>query len=117
MDLEASEREKSLFPSSDESIDQRRQDHRRAVLWPAGLKIAGKPEIGCFVLDLSSGGALVRAKKPVAVGTYGKLRSQRFGREVEVIWSAGDFLGLRFTERAESLVKKFTPPDPSESSL
>ncbi len=89
---------------------QRPREARRAVLWPAGLKIVGKPEIRCVVIDLSSGGAKVRVDKPVAEGTLVKLRSQRFTRDARVVWSTDGLVGLQFVESNEHLMKTLDGP-------
>lgn len=93
-----------------EAGNQRPREARRAVLWPASLKVVGKPEIRCVVIDLSSGGAKVRTDKPVAEGTLVKLRSQRFTRDARIAWTADGLVGLQFVESSEHLMKTLDAP-------
>ena len=102
--------DKSGSPLLATPSSQQPREARRAVLWPAGLKVVGKPEIRCVVIDLSSGGAKVRVDKPVAEGTLVKLRSQRFTRDARVAWSAGGLVGLQFVENSEHLMKTLDAP-------
>ena len=104
------DQENSESPSLATPDGQRRREARRAVLWPAGIKIVGKPEIRCVVIDLSSGGAKVRVDKPIAEGMLVKLRSQRFTRDAKVVWSAGGVIGLQFVESNEHLMKTLDAP-------
>lgn len=76
----------------------RRQQRRQSVLWRARLMIAGERDVRCYVFDLATGGAKLRVERPVALGTLVKLSSARVVRQGHVVWSAGDCIGLRFTE-------------------
>ena len=80
----------------------RREERRRSVLWTARLLISGERDVRCCVFDLTRGGAKLRVERPVALGTLVKLSSPRVVRAGHVVWSAGDCIGLRFTEAARA---------------
>jgi hypothetical protein len=80
----------------------RREERRRSVLWTARLLITGERDVRCCVFDLTRGGAKLRVERPVALGTVVKLSSPRVVRAAHVVWSAGDCIGLRFTEAARA---------------
>lgn len=81
---------------------ERREERRRSVLWTARLMITGQRDVRCYVFDLATGGAKLRIERPVAPGTLVKLISPRIVRQGYVVWSAGDSIGLRFTEAARA---------------
>ncbi|HEV2549029.1 MAG TPA: PilZ domain-containing protein [Stellaceae bacterium] len=85
-------------PASQPQGGDRRVQQRRSVLWKARLMIAGERDVRCYVFDLAGGGAKLRVERPVVLGTFAKLSSPRVVREGHVVWSAGDCIGLRFTE-------------------
>jgi hypothetical protein len=107
----------TAFPSSNAAMTTPPQapaaierDPRRAVLWRAGLKIAGRPEMRCVVVDFSSSGAKVQINRQLPVGAMVKLRSQRFTREAQIVWTRGDEVGLAFSEADQSLMKALDAP-------
>ena len=102
----------SSAAASQPQARERRAQRRRSVLWTARLMITGQRDVRCYILDLAAGGAKLRAERPVAPGTLVKLSSPRIVRQGYVAWSAGDSIGLRFTEAARAASAAF-PSAPS----
>jgi len=93
--------------ASQPQVGERREQRRRSVLLTARLMITGERDVRCYVFDLASGGAKLRVERPVALGTFVKLSSPRVVRESCVVWSAGDYIGLRFTKAARGAPAAF----------
>jgi hypothetical protein len=97
----------SSAAASPPQAGERREQRRRSVLWTARLMITGERDVRCYVFDLASGGAKLRVERPVALGTLVKLNSPRVVRAGQVVWSAGDCIGLRFTDAARATPAPF----------
>jgi hypothetical protein len=84
--------------------DERRKHKRKPVLWSA--RIEARDEIvPCIILDLSLGGAKLKGQAASArTRDRVMLVIDRFGAiPAEVVWSRSGHMGLRFTERPESV--------------
>lgn len=78
----------------------RRRFPRTAVLWPGKIAADGT-EGRCLVLNLSAGGAKVRAGEERSLGDEITVTVGRFGDFCgKVVWKARDILGIRFTTDA-----------------
>jgi hypothetical protein len=80
----------------------RRRHKRKPVLWSARIEGRGAPS-ECIILDLSLGGAKIRASGPqVPTHQHVTLVIDRFGAiRAEVAWSRMGHMGLRFTDSPE----------------
>ena len=92
-------------------IERRR--HRRTSVLLRGSFRRGKEVIDCLITDLSSGGARLRPTQPLAGAAVGTLETARLGLiPGEVIWVAGDSVGVRFLDRPNrvgELIRKAMP--------
>jgi len=83
----------------------RRKFERVTVLW-SGTLVCGSHSIDCLIVNVSSGGALVRIETPDRCGKKVVLRSPRFGELAgEVTWRQGKELGIEFQEAPEAVAK------------
>ena len=85
---------------------ERRGQKRRAVLWPAALKV-GEHEFRCQIWNFSLGGARVRVDVPLRDGadTSLQLKGKRpiAGR---VVWAGDKDVGIEFDLSPASVVER-----------
>lgn len=82
---------------------ERRQHKRKPVLWAARVE-SHEGTCDCIILDLSLGGAKVRAGAKVAANQVVTLVIDRFGAlRAEVVWSRSSRLGLRFVDAPDHI--------------
>lgn len=80
-----------------------RSKARISVLWDAEI-IASGGATPCEILNISQGGARLKAHQPIPVGSTVQLLCSRFGvLEGRVTWSNQGELGVQFVEPAENL--------------
>lgn len=79
-------------------IPRRRSRARYKVDWPA-VALFGWVRIPCEVVDVSRGGAKVRASAEVPAHSPVTLLCEKFGSlEGCLIWRRGDLAGIQFTD-------------------
>ncbi len=88
---------------------ERPAEHRRfertTVLWSGDL-IYREQSVGCIIVNISAGGAMVRSDDPAFVMTPVVLRNSRIGElTAEVMWRRGDELGLKFVDNPETVAE------------
>ncbi len=81
---------------------ERPAEHRRfertKVLW-SGHLIYREQSVGCIIVNIAAGGAMVRSDDPAFVMTPVVLRNSRIGElTAEVVWRRDDELGLKFVD-------------------
>lgn len=80
-----------------------RSNARISVLWDAEI-IASGEATPCEILNISSGGARLKAHQPIPVGSDVQLLCSRFGMlEGKVTWSNQGELGVQFLKPADQL--------------
>ncbi len=88
---------------------ERRSEHRRyertTVLW-SGHLVYREQSVGCIIVNISAGGAMVRADDPAFVMSPVVLRNSRIGDLIaEVMWRRDDELGLKFVDDPETVAE------------
>jgi hypothetical protein len=85
------------------SDEERRQHKRKPVLWAARVETRNGPA-DCVILDLSLGGAKLRAPVAVSAKQPVMLVIDRFGAlRAEVVWARRGHMGLRFVDAPEQV--------------
>jgi len=97
---------KTFRPPADKGAG--RMLRRRAVLWPAQIIINGH-SFTCQIRNLSLGGAKVKLAVPLKEGTIVTLDipARDISFRSEVVWQAGDLIGLIFQETPSYIRKCF----------
>ena len=86
-----------------EDLSNRRRHDRATVLWKGQL-VFREQVLACLIVNISSGGAMVRAEDASACPTTVTLRNERIGDlAAEIMWRKGDELGLRFVADQETI--------------
>jgi hypothetical protein len=89
--------------TAQEEISQRRRFERATVLWSGHLAF-GDQVIACLIVNISSGGAMVRTDEAGVCATTVTLSNSRIGElAAEVRWRRHDELGLRFLDDHEAV--------------
>jgi len=88
---------------------ERPSEHRRfertTVLWSGDL-VYREQIVGCIIVNISAGGAMVRSEDPAFVMNPVVLRNPRIGDlTAEVVWRRGDELGLKFVDDPETVAE------------
>ena len=84
-----------------------RQFRRKAVIWGAKIETEDGA-FDCIMLDLSLGGARLRCDHAFTLLKPATLRLDKFGKfPAEVVWTTGNEVGLRFTEKADDVAARF----------
>ena len=88
---------------------ERPTEHRRfertTVLWSGDL-VYREQIVGCIIVNISAGGAMVRLEDPAFVMTPVVLRNPRIGDlTAEVLWRRDDELGLKFLDDPETVAE------------
>ncbi len=84
----------------------RRKLERTAVLWSGSL-VCESQDIDCVIVNVSSGGALVRVENPAACKKSVVLRCPRFGElSGEITWRQDKELGIEFQDSEQVVAKK-----------
>ncbi len=82
-----------------------RRYERTTVLWSGNLVFRDQ-SVGCIIVNISAGGAMVRADDPAFVMTPVVLRNSRIGDlTAEVMWRRDDELGLKFVDDPETVAE------------
>ncbi len=85
--------------------ENRRRFERTTVLWRGRLAF-GEQEVGCVIVNVSSGGAMVRTEEAAHCLPSVILRNERIGElAAEVTWRKNDELGLRFVDDDETVAE------------
>ncbi|HXQ50955.1 MAG TPA: PilZ domain-containing protein [Stellaceae bacterium] len=85
------------------SPEERRTHKRKPVLWAARVETRNGPA-DCIILDLSLGGAKLRAPVEVSANQPVMLVIDRFGAlRAEVVWARKGHMGLRFVDAPETV--------------
>ena len=84
-----------------EQSSETRRFERTTVLW-SGKLIFQEQSVACVIVNISSGGAMVRAEDSGIFVTSVVLRSSRFGDlAAEVVWRQDEEIGLKFVDDPE----------------
>ena len=82
-----------------------RRYERTTVLW-SGHLVYRDQSVGCIIVNISAGGAMVRADDPAFVMSPVVLRNSRIGDLIaEVMWRRDDELGLKFVDDPETVAE------------
>jgi hypothetical protein len=82
---------------------ENRRFERTKVLW-SGHLIYREQSVGCIIVNIAAGGAMVRSDDPAFVMTPVVLRNSRIGDlTAEVVWRRGNELGLKFVDNPETV--------------
>jgi hypothetical protein len=78
-------------------LDRRRSHRHRALMSARIVFRGGYCSIGCLILDISEGGALLQPNDVVMCPKTFQLKP-RFDppRQAEIVWRKGDKIGVRF---------------------
>lgn len=88
-----------------EPADKRHEPARRSVLWPADI-CCGDQVVACEILNISAGGAKVRAKASFQYDLPIILQIDQVNALAgEVIWLNGEDLGIRFHEQPDKVAE------------
>jgi hypothetical protein len=94
-------------PRTDIGWAERRQFRRKAVIW-AGKIETDNGTFDCITLDLSLGGARLRASRSIGLLEPATLILDKFGKfPAEVVWTTPTEIGLQFTESPEQVAARF----------
>jgi len=97
--------------------DNRRQYRRTSSLF-SGTLVVDSRVIKCLVMNLSLGGAQVRADQTVPVGTSVTLTISRFGvLRGKVVRAADKLLGIDFDDDAEMIAELVGEALPSDEAV
>lgn len=84
---------------------ENRRFERTTVLW-SGRLIYREQSVACLIVNISSGGAMVRSEDPAFYATSVVLRNARIGDlAAEVVWRQNDELGLKFADDPETVAE------------
>jgi hypothetical protein len=82
-----------------------RRFERTTVLW-SGELVYREQIVACVIVNISAGGAMVRAEDPAFLMTSVVLRNSRIGDlAAEVLWRQDGELGLKFAEDPETVAE------------
>lgn len=82
-----------------------RRFERTTVLW-SGQLVCREQIVACVIVNISAGGAMVRAEDAAFFATSVVLRNPRIGDlAAEVVWRQNDELGLRFADDSETVAE------------
>lgn len=82
-----------------------RRYERTTVLWSGNL-VYRDQSVACIIVNISAGGAMVRADDPAFVMSPVVLRNSRIGDLIaEVMWRRDDELGLKFVDDPETVAE------------
>ncbi len=82
-----------------------RRFKRTTVLW-SGHLVFREQIVACVIVNISAGGAMVRAEDPAFFMTSVVLRNSRIGDlAAKVVWRQDDELGLRFADDPETVAE------------
>ncbi len=82
-----------------------RRFERTTVLW-SGQLIYREQIVACLIVNISSGGAMVRSEDPAFYATSVVLRNAHIGElAAEVVWRQNDELGLKFADDPETVAE------------
>ncbi len=82
-----------------------RRFERTTVLW-SGELVYREQIVACVIVNISAGGAMVRAEDPAFLMTSVVLRNSRIGElAAEVLWRQDGELGLRFADDPETVAE------------
>ncbi len=82
-----------------------RRFERTTVLW-SGELVYREQIVACVIVNISAGGAMVRAEDPAFLMTSVVLRNSRIGDlAAEVLWRQDGELGLKFAESPETVAE------------
>ena len=82
-----------------------RRFERTTVLW-SGELVYREQVVTCVIVNISAGGAMVRAEDPAFLMTLVVLRNSRIGElAAEVMWRQDGELGLRFADDPETVAE------------
>ncbi len=88
-----------------EKPSEPRRFERTTVLWSGSL-VYREQIVGCIIVNISAGGAMVRSEDPAFVMTPVVLRNPRIGElTAEVLWWREDELGLKFVDDPETVAE------------
>jgi hypothetical protein len=88
-----------------ERPSENRRFERITVLW-SGHLVYRDQSVGCIIVNISAGGAMVRSDDPAFVMTPVVLRNPRIGElTAEVAWRRGNELGLKFVDNPETVAE------------
>jgi len=86
-----------------EKTSETRRFERTTVLW-SGKLVFQEQSVACVIVNISSGGAMVRAEDSGLFVTSLVLHCSRFGDLVaEVVWRQDEEIGLKFADTAETI--------------
>ena len=82
-----------------------RRFDRTTVLW-SGELVYREQIVACVIVNISAGGAMVRAEDTAFFMTTVVLRNSRIGDlAAEVLWRQGDEVGLKFADDPEMVAE------------
>lgn len=82
-----------------------RRFDRTTVLW-SGQLVSREQSVACVIVNISSGGAMVRSEDPAFFATSVVLRNAHTGDlAAEVVWRQNDELGLKFADDPETVAE------------
>ncbi len=82
-----------------------RRFDRTTVLW-SGELVNREQIVACVIVNISAGGAMVRAEDSAFIMTSVVLRNSHIGElAAEVLWRQDDELGLKFAEDPEMVAE------------
>ncbi len=88
-----------------EQHSESRRFERTTVLW-SGELVYREQIVACVIVNISAGGAMVRAEDPAFFMTSVVLRNSRIGElAAEVLWRQDGELGLRFADDPEKVAE------------
>ncbi len=88
-----------------EKSSEYRRFERTTVLW-SGQLVFQEQSVACVIVNISSGGAMVRSEDPAFYATSVVLRNARIGDlAAEVVWRQNDELGLKFADDPETVAE------------
>ena len=83
---------------TEKQTSETRRFDRTTVLW-SGHLISQEQSVACVIVNISSGGAMVRSEDPAFFATSVVLRNARFGDlAAEVVWRQNEEFGLKFAD-------------------
>ncbi len=84
-----------------EQTSEIRRFERTTVLW-SGQLVFQEQSVACVIVNISSGGAMVRAEDSAIFVTSVVLRCSRIGDlAAEVVWRQDEEIGLKFADDPE----------------
>ena len=93
--------------------DDRRHVYRKAVLWGGRLSCGGE-STNCLVMNVSVGGAKLRAERFWNFVSPVTLEIDRFGSfKSDVAWQDGDLIGVKFQDSPEEIQERLGPALPN----